>query len=54
MKSVKSWTDLFFSRMVAADRLIARRETGTLARVLRRLAVCISRPTSLEKGPEEL
>lgn len=41
-------------RMVAADWLVACRETGTLDGVLRRLAARISRPTPLEQGLEEL
>jgi acyl carrier protein phosphodiesterase len=41
-------------RMVAADWLVACRETGTLDGVLRRLASRISRPTPLENGLEEL
>ncbi len=41
-------------RLVAADWLVACRETGTLDGVLRRLAARISRPTPLEEGLEEL
>jgi acyl carrier protein phosphodiesterase len=41
-------------RMVAADWLVACRETGPLDGVLRRLAARLSRPTPLEKGLEEL
>jgi acyl carrier protein phosphodiesterase len=41
-------------RMVAADWLVACRETGALDAVLHRLAARISRPTPLENGLEEL